>query len=78
MIIGWTNYFRYSHFLTTNIAASMEQTLFKKLLYRGKSRRSPMMNSGIELTADDNLLLETGKVIILLFHYIGKSLKEVH
>lgn len=36
IIIGWTNYFKYSHFLTTKVAASMEQTLFKKLLYWGK------------------------------------------
>ena len=36
VITGWTNHFRYSHFLTTKVAASMEQTLFKKLLYWGK------------------------------------------
>lgn len=36
IIIGWTNYFRFSHFLTTSIAGSMEHTLFLKLLYWGK------------------------------------------
>jgi RNA-directed DNA polymerase len=36
VIIGWTNYFRFSHFLTTKIAATMEQTLFNKLKYWGK------------------------------------------
>lgn len=38
IIIGWTNYFRFSHFLTTKIAASMEHTQFKKLLYWGKRK----------------------------------------
>lgn len=36
IIIGWTNYFRFSHFLTTKIAASMEQILFMKLKHWGK------------------------------------------
>jgi len=34
--IGWTNYFKFSHFLSTSIAASMEHRLYKKLLYWGK------------------------------------------
>lgn len=38
IIIGWTNYFRFSHFLTTKIAAAMEQILFKKLLFWGKRK----------------------------------------
>ena len=33
IIIGWVNYFRFSHFLTTTTASSMEQILYKKLLY---------------------------------------------
>jgi RNA-directed DNA polymerase len=40
IIIGWTNYFRFSHFLTTKIAASMEQTLYNKLKYWGKRNLS--------------------------------------
>lgn len=33
IIIGWTNYFRFSQFLTTKIAGRMEQILFNKLIY---------------------------------------------
>lgn len=38
IIIGWTNYFRFSHLLTTKIGSSMEQILFKKLYYWGKRK----------------------------------------
>ena len=38
IIIGWTNYFRFSHFLTTKIAGYMEQTLFNKLKYWGQRK----------------------------------------
>ena len=38
IIIGWTNYFRFSHFLTTKIGGSMEQILFNKLLSWGKRK----------------------------------------
>lgn len=38
IIIGWTNYFRFSHFLTTKIGGSMEQILFNKLKYWGKRK----------------------------------------
>lgn len=33
IIIGWINYFRYSHILTTKIGGYMEQILFNKLKY---------------------------------------------
>jgi len=36
IVIGWTNYFRFSHFLTTKIAGAMEHILFLKLLHWGK------------------------------------------
>jgi len=42
IIIGWTNYFRFSHFLTTRIGGAMEQIMFNKLLYWGKRK----LNSG--------------------------------
>jgi len=38
IIIGWCNYYRYSHFLTTRIAASMDYVLFKKLLAWAKRK----------------------------------------
>ena len=38
IIIGWTNYFRFSHILTTNITASMDYILFQKLLYWAKRK----------------------------------------
>ena len=38
IIIGWTNYFRFSHLLTTKIGSSMEQILFNKLKYWGKRK----------------------------------------
>ena len=38
IIIGWTNYFRFSHLLTTKIGGSMEQILFNKLKYWGKRK----------------------------------------
>ena len=38
MIIGWMNYFKFSHILTTNIAASMDHILYQKLLYWAKSK----------------------------------------
>jgi RNA-directed DNA polymerase len=38
IIIGWTNYFRYSHFLTTKIGGYMEQILFNKLMYWGRRK----------------------------------------
>jgi RNA-directed DNA polymerase len=38
IIIGWTNYFRFSHLLTTKIGGFMEQILFKKLQYWGKRK----------------------------------------
>lgn len=38
IIIGWTNYFRFSHFLTTKIRGSIEQILFNKLKYWGKRK----------------------------------------
>lgn len=38
IIIGWTNYFRFSHLLTTKIGGSMEQILFNKLKYWGKKK----------------------------------------
>jgi len=46
IIIGWTNYFRYSHFLTTKIASSMEQIMFKKLYYWGKRKLNAAKKSG--------------------------------
>jgi RNA-directed DNA polymerase len=45
IINGWTNYFRFSHFLTTKIGGYMEQILFNKLKYWAKE------NSIRELTA---------------------------
>jgi len=33
VIKGWTNYFKFSHFLTTNIAQSVDHRLFQKLLH---------------------------------------------
>lgn len=38
IIIGWTNYFRFSHFLTTKIGGSMEQILFNRLRYWGNRK----------------------------------------
>ena len=38
IIIGWTNYFRFSHILTTKIGGYMEQILFNKLKYWGKRK----------------------------------------
>ena len=38
IIIGWTNYFRFSHLLTTKIGGYMEQILFNKLKYWGKRK----------------------------------------
>lgn len=38
MIIGWVNYFKFSHFLTTDIAASMDHILYQKLLYWAKRK----------------------------------------
>lgn len=38
MIIGWTNYFKFSHFVSTNIAASMDRILYNLLLYWAKRR----------------------------------------
>jgi RNA-directed DNA polymerase len=38
IIIGWTNYFRFSHLLTTKIGSSMEQILFNKLRHWGKKK----------------------------------------
>ena len=46
IIVGWTNYFRYSHFLTTKIASSMEQIMFKKLYYWGKRKLNAAKKSG--------------------------------
>jgi RNA-directed DNA polymerase len=37
-ILGWTNYFRFSHPLMTKIGGSMEQILFNKLKYWGKRK----------------------------------------
>ena len=33
IVTGWTNYFRFSHFLTTKIGGSMEHILYQKLVY---------------------------------------------
>lgn len=38
IIIGWTNYFRFSHLLTTKIGGYMEKILFNKLMYWGKRK----------------------------------------
>lgn len=47
IIIGWTNYFKFSHFLTTNIAQSMDHRLFKKLLYWSKRKlQTPNLRIG--------------------------------
>jgi RNA-directed DNA polymerase len=47
VITGWTNYFKFSHFLTTNIAQSMDYRLFRKLLYWAKRRlQTPNLRIG--------------------------------
>jgi RNA-directed DNA polymerase len=38
MIIGWMNYFKFSHILTTSIAASMDYILYQKLLSWAKKK----------------------------------------
>lgn len=38
IIMGWTNYFRFSHILTTKIGGYMEQILFNKLYYWGRRK----------------------------------------
>jgi RNA-directed DNA polymerase len=40
IIVGWVNYFKYSHFLTTSIASRMDRVLFLKLMTRAKRKLS--------------------------------------
>ena len=38
IIVGWVNYFKYSHFLTTSIASKMDRILFLKLMTWAKRK----------------------------------------
>lgn len=40
IIVGWVNYFKYSHFLTTTIANKMDRILFLKLMTWAKKKLS--------------------------------------